>query len=441
MSFSRYPAYKDSGVEWLGEIPEHWAVAGLGLRYRVDLGKMLDAKQIKGEHLAPYLRNSDVQWGYIRTTDLPEMDFDAGDRVRFGLIPGDLLVCEGGEVGRCAVWEGQIGECYYQKALHRVRPKQPEIDTSAFLFWVLHAAAASGIFEAGESKATIAHLPADAFRKYRFPFPPLVEQREVTAFLDRDIARIDALVGEQERLTELLKEKRQAVISHAVTKGLDPNAAMKDSGVEWLGEVPAHWGVGRMGYYGTVENGSTPSKDNLDYWTDGTIPWVASGEVNQVRVCEPTAFITENALAESSLRLIPVGAVLVGLVGQGKTRGMSAIMALSGAINQNLAAVVCGPRLVSPYLHHSLGCAYEYIREYGRGGQQAALNCEVLRGVLVAVPPREEQDAIVREVDKAAERFDALIDEARRAIELLQERRAALITAAVTGQIDVRGLA
>jgi type I restriction enzyme S subunit len=120
---------------------------------------------------------------------------------------------------------------------------------------------------------------------------------------------------------------------------------------------------------------------------------------------------------------------------------MSAIMALSGAINQNLAAVVCGPRLVSPYLHHSLGCAYEYIREYGRGGQQAALNCEVLRGVLVAVPPREEQDAIVREVDKAAERFDALIDEARRAIELLQERRAALITAAVTGQIDVRGLA
>jgi type I restriction enzyme, S subunit len=255
VSFPRYAKYKPSGVEWLGEVPEHWQVIGLGMRYTVELGKMLDSKRVTGAFLRPYLRNTDVQWGVIRVDDLPTMDFEPEEVERFLLRYGDLLVCEGGEVGRCAIWrDEQPGACY-QKALHRVRPLQPSLDVPEFLYWCLCAAAGAGTFTADESKATIAHLPAESFRKYRFPFPSTAEQRAIAAFLDRETARIDALVAEQERLIELLREKRQAVISHAVTKGLDPSVPMKDSGVEWSGAVPAHWEVIGLGMRYSVELG------------------------------------------------------------------------------------------------------------------------------------------------------------------------------------------
>jgi type I restriction enzyme, S subunit len=118
--------------------------------------------------------------------------------------------------------------------------------------------------------------------------------------------------------------------------GLDPSVPMKDSGVEWLGEVPESWVVGRLGYYGTVNNGTTPSMANRDYWLDGNVPWLSSGEVNQGEVIIPSKFITIKALAECSLRLLPEGAVIVGMIGQGKTRGMSAILRITSTINQNL---------------------------------------------------------------------------------------------------------
>jgi type I restriction enzyme, S subunit len=246
MSFPRYPEYKASGLEWLGEVPSHWKVSALGYRYDVSLGKMLDEKRVTAEHLKPYLRNVDVQWGGINTVDLPMMSFHPEESPRYSLQYGDLLVCEGGEVGRAAIWRGGLRECFYQKAVHRLRTRSPSADYATFLFYVLHSAVAQGAFEALGGKATIAHLPAETFRRQRFPFPPLAEQSTIAAFLDQETAKIDALVAEQERLINLLKEKRQAVISHAVTKGLNPDAPMKDSGIGWLGEMPEHWEVKRL---------------------------------------------------------------------------------------------------------------------------------------------------------------------------------------------------
>ena len=131
MSFPRYERYKDSGVEWLGEVPEHWTVCALNYRYEVALGKMLDEKRITGNHLAPYLRNVDVQWGKINTTDLPQMDFSGADLERYSLRSGDLVVCEGGEVGRAAVWNAELKECFYQKAIHRLRPPAARQESSS----------------------------------------------------------------------------------------------------------------------------------------------------------------------------------------------------------------------------------------------------------------------------------------------------------------------
>lgn len=212
---------KDSAIEWLGEVPEHWAIAALSYRYDVALGKMLDEKKITGNHLAPYLRNADVQWGKINIADLPEMDFLAEDIQRFSLRKGDLLVCEGGEVGRAAIWNQELEECFYQKALHRLRPKSPSDENPAFLFYHLFNAAFSGRFSGSEGKSTIAHLTAEALRRYQFCFPPFGEQSAIAAFLDQETTKLDALTAEAQRATELLKERRAALISAAVTGKID----------------------------------------------------------------------------------------------------------------------------------------------------------------------------------------------------------------------------
>ena len=211
---------KDSGVEWLGEIPAHWEVAPVYARYEVALGKMLDSKRLTGQFLGPYLRNVDVQWDAVNTEGLPEMDFAPYERDRYLLRPGDLLVCEGGEVGRTAMWRGELDPCFYQKAIHRVRPRS-EGESPRFLYYLMYMMAKRGVFVAGSNPNTIDHLTAVQLRHYRMPFAPLGEQRAIAAFLDRETAKIDALVAKVREAIERLKEYRTALISAAVTGKID----------------------------------------------------------------------------------------------------------------------------------------------------------------------------------------------------------------------------
>jgi type I restriction enzyme, S subunit len=213
---------KDSGVAWLGEVPAHWGVAPLASRYSVQLGKMLDSTKITGEHLRPYLRVFDVQWGSINIDELPMMDFDEDARTKFRLMPGDILVNEGGSYpGRSAIWTGEIDECYYQKALHRIRPLCKEHDTTYFLYYLMSWAANQGVFIAGGNETTIEHLPAERLRRYRFAFPPIAEQKSIATFLDAETNRMDTLTAEATRGITLLKERRSALISAAVTGKID----------------------------------------------------------------------------------------------------------------------------------------------------------------------------------------------------------------------------
>jgi len=211
---------KDSGVEWLGEIPAHWQVAPVYTRYEVALGKMLDSKRVTGEFPGRYLRNIDVQWDAVNVDGLPEMDFALWERDRYLLQVGDLLVCEGGEIGRTAIWEGQLKECFYQKAIHRLRPRS-ELDTPRLFYYLMYALAKLGVFTAGGNPNTIDHLTAVQLRHYRMPFPSRTEQHEIVTLLDREAARIDALVSKVLKALERLKEYRTALISAAVTGKID----------------------------------------------------------------------------------------------------------------------------------------------------------------------------------------------------------------------------
>jgi type I restriction enzyme, S subunit len=171
---------KPSGIEWLGEIPSHWEITLLRLRYDQCLGKMVDAKQFAGEHATPYLRNVNVQWDRVNTDDLPLIDIAPHERKRFTVKPGDLLVCEGGDIGRCAFWDGRISICGFQKALHRLRPIDPERDHPRFLYYCMFNASKLGVFLADGSENTIAHLTGVKLRAHRFAFPPIDEQQAIT---------------------------------------------------------------------------------------------------------------------------------------------------------------------------------------------------------------------------------------------------------------------
>ncbi len=420
MSFPRYPHYKPSGVEWLGDVPEHWEVRRLKFLCDIQTGDKDTEDAIEDGPYPFFVRSQTVERLDTYTHDC-EAILTAGD---------------GAGVGK--VFHHYNGKFDFHQRVYMLNAFNGI--SGRFLFHYLKENFYKVALEGG-AKSTVDSLRRPLFTNFPVVIPSLEAQNAIVKYVEQETAKIDALVAEQQRLIELLKEKRQAVISHAVTKGLDPTVPMKPSGIEWLGDIPAHWLVTRLGYYARVENGTTPSRDNEAYWLDGNIPWLSSGEVNQYRVVEANEFITEKALCECSLRLLPKGTIIVGMIGQGKTRGTSALLEIEACINQNLAAIVPSNFLRSDYLLYIFHSMYDYLREFGRGGNQAALNCEILSALRVVIPPENEQDQISRYLGRQLLAFDTLTAEAERAIELLQERRTALISAAVTGQIDVRQLA
>ena len=273
------------------------------------------------------------------------------------------------------------------------------------------------------------------------PCPPLLEQSAIAAFLDRETGKIDALVAEQERLIALLKEKRQAVISHAVTKGLNPNAPMKDSGVAWLWEVPAHWEVSKLSRLAKIGNGSTPNRDKSTYWLNGEYPWLNSSHVNRETISDSTEYVTQVALRECHLPVVVPPAILIGITGQGRTRGMASPLTFEATINQHVAYLKPrGSELLANYVLNVLRHLYDYLRAESDGGgaTKGAITCEQLSTLQVPLPAPEEQKAITSHIEVELNKLGTLGVEATRAITLLRERRAALISAAVTGKIDVR---
>ncbi len=289
--------------------------------------------------------------------------------------------------------------------------------------------------------STIENVNADKYANGHLPVPPIPEQRAIVRYLDHVDRRIRRYVGAKRKLIALLEEEKQAVINQAVTRGLDPNVPLKPSGVEWLGDVPEHWEVRRIGHFSKVGNGSTPSRGNAAYWTDGIHPWLNSSSVNQAAITEADQFVTDLALRECHLPRLHPGSILVGITGQGKTRGMSAVLSIDATINQHMAFITPKTAWVSPdYLQMCLTAAYSELRAISgsSGSTKAALTCEDIKRFTVVLPPRDEQKRLLAEVGRKTAHVDAAIDRARLQIELIEEYRTRLIADVVTGKLDVR---
>lgn len=214
----------ERSLSWLGDIPENWMVASVSSQFSVQLGKMLNQERAQGGRLRPYLRVANIQWDEIDVEDLAYMDFPVEERQRYEVLPGDLLICEGGSYpGRAAIWDGRIDEIYYQKSLHRARSRGRSL--VRWLYYCLRIARAMGVFEAEGNTATMTHLTGEQIAARRFPFPEPKVQEERVRYLDRVIAEERRLLSAINRQIELLKERRRSLITAAVTGQIDVTTA------------------------------------------------------------------------------------------------------------------------------------------------------------------------------------------------------------------------
>ncbi|ESS73586.1 type I site-specific deoxyribonuclease HsdS [Methyloglobulus morosus KoM1] len=423
MSFPRYPSYKDSGVEWLGEVPEHWELK----RLKRNLRLLTEKTDRRGSPVA--LENIESWSGrFIQTETTFEGEGIAFERrdILFGKLRPYLAKAYLAESAGEAIGD-----------FHVMRPTKGT--DSRFSQYQMLNREFIAIVDSSTFGAKMPRVSWDFLSNIVLTTPPISEQQTIAAFLDRETAKIDALIAEQQRLIELLKEKRQAVISHAVTKGLNPNAPMKDSGIEWLGEVPEHWGYGALSYLSKIDTGSTPDRGKPEYW-NGDIPWLKTGEVNYGLITSAEEYITETGLNNSSARLANEGTLLMAMYGQGVTRGRVAILGIKAAYNQACAAIFLNERLNNEYTQYFFIMAYDFIRDTGNETSQMNLSSGIISKIKVLLPPIREQLEIVGYLKKQTTNLDFLQTEAKTAITLLQERRTALISAAVTGKIDVRSL-
>lgn len=436
---NRYEAYKNSGVEWIGEIPAGWETTVFSRACSASLGKML-TKEPKTDvsFAAPYLKAANLQEDGFALGNLQNMYFEPDEAEQYRLDKGDLLVVEGGSVGLAHVWDGSIDNCYIQNALHRVRPR--EGFSVQYLKYCFDIARNSGYIDLVCNKATIAHFTKEKLLATPLVVPSLAEQQAIADFLDVKTSEIDGLVADCEREVELLQEYRKAVISEAVTKGLDPNAPMKDSGVEWIGEIPAGWSAVRVDKVALRKSGHTPDKTNPDYW-NGDIVWVSLADSPKLRngryISNSSSMTTSAGIAGSSAEILPKGAVLLS---RDASVGLTAIAGVDLAVSQHFMAYICGVKLNNEFLRFAFLAMHRELEKLSMGSTIPTIGLPLIRKLSIPLPPREVQGEIVAYLDAKTAEIDSLIDAKRQLVEKLREYRKSLISEAVTGKFKVPGV-
>ena len=442
MSFPRYPSYRASGAEWLGDVPAHWAVRPLKHVATLASGGTPDkARSDYWNGNVPWASSKDLKVSRLADTEdhITQLAIDEGAA---NLIPAGriLVVVRGMILAHSFPVATTLTPMAINQDFKAVRPGDG-IDVS-YLAWLLRGAAGETATRVEEAAHGTKVLRLDRWTSMALPVPPVEEQRALSAFLDRETAMIDALVADQERLIELLKEKRQAVVSHAVTEGLNPDAPMKPSAIEWLGAMPAHWTLGRIRSVSSfVTSGPRGWSERI---SDGGALFIQSGDLNDDLEVNFTAAkrVAVEIGAETARTQLHRGDVLVCITGA-KTGNVAVCHSDSEAayVNQHLCLVRPSrrvlPRFLGMTLKSQVGQTHFELDQYGL---KQGLSLENVKDCPVPLPPLPEQEAVVRHIDAQAQITGVLLKSAGRAIALLQQRRTGVVSAAVTGQIDVRGI-
>jgi len=413
MKHSAYPKYKKSGVEWLGDVPEHWDVKQ-ARRCLLEHKQGYYSTDVYVDDGFKLLRITDLDGnGFVKTDDCPSVEIK-DDAVPFLLRDSDFVFARTGGAGSFGLVRNLKEKTVFASYLIRFRfNKKTYVDFLRYNF--LSKQFVHGIIHGGVNQNVHAEDIKDQF----IPLPPLPEQQAIAEFLDCQTGRIDLLIGKKQKLIELLKEKRTALISRAVTKGLNPKAKMKPSGVEWLGNVPEHWIIKKLRYICNVQTGD---KDTVDAVDDGAFPFfVRSQTVERIDsfTCDCEAVLTAG-----------------DGVGVGK---VFHYVNSKFDFHQRVYMFNNFKKIIGTFFFY-------YFREnfwkvaFDGGAKSTvdSLRRPMITNFIMVVPPLDEQQAIVDFLDRETNQIDALITKVETAIEKLKEYRTALISAAVTGKIDVR---
>ncbi len=435
MSFPHYEKYKDSGVEWLDVVPEGWTLGKFRHNFNESPEKIDDV--VVGEMLSV----SGYRGIEVKEYDDENRRRSDEDLVGYRIVrPGQLVVN--------TMWLNYAGL--------GVSDHEGHVSPAYRSYWItgnlykryVHHLMRSDLYVKGYTKFLTGIRPnslqmsRDDLMEFPVLLPPLPEQHTIATFLDHETAKIDALVSEQEKLIQLLKEKRQAVISHAVTKGLDPNAKMKDSGVEWLGEVPEGWEVMPLGDLALmVKTGPFGSQLHSEDYIDDATPVINPANIREGRLIPDwSCTVTEDVVVRLLNYTLKVGDIIFGRRGEmGRCALVSSTeegwLCGTGCLNVRLSKLA-DPKFISIFLRTA--SVREWLQLESVGSTMDNLNTQILSRIKVPLPPLTEQRTIASFLDRETTKIDTLTEEAQKAIELMKERRTALISATVTGKIDVR---
>ncbi len=423
---------KDSGVEWMGQIPAHWQVrsfryCGVIPNGQVDprLPQFRDKTLVAPNHIESGTgRLLGTETADEQGAESGKYAFESGNVLYSKIRPELAKVCLIDFPGLCSA------DMY---------PIAPRNDVSAgFLAYQMICSGFTESVVLASARVAMPKVNRDELGGIPLVVPPLTEQQAIAAFLDRKTAEIDSLVAKKQRLIERLQEKRQALISHAVTKGLDPNAAMKDSGIEWLGKIPQHWNICRLGYMSNIVRGASPrpAGDPL-YFNGNAAPWITVAEVTK----DSSKYLTKTstcltAEGQALSRLLKSGTFI--LTNSGATLGVPKIIQIDGCINDGSVAFLSIRKSVShDYLYYYLSSLTQMLRERASGQGQPNLNTDIVKAIPFPFGPLDEQRRIVAFVEAESFRITNIVDVLHRQIAKLQEYRQTLISAAVTGKIDM----
>lgn len=413
--YKSYPEYKDSGIEWLGEIPSGWSTIPVGRLYHRNKRTGFSEKEL----LSVYR-----DYGVIPKSSRD----DNNNKPSEDLSPYQLVKPDDLVMNKMKAWQGSIAISEYEGIVspayfvYEPERKMYEVALPRYVHYLLrnpmyitqYMSRSKGI------RVNQWDLDPDEFQKIELLLPSKPEQSKIFEFLDYETAKIDTLIEKQQRLIELLTEKRQAVISHAVTKGLNPDVPMKDSGVEWLGEVPEHWDVSSLRWFIDIASGKGLSSEELNKEKSESHPIPAVGG-NGVM-----GFTNKVNTKDKALAIGRVGALC----------GNVHLIDYNAWITDNALKISRWRGFSQEYLAKLLEAAN--LNELASKTAQPLITGEQVKSLIIVIPPLSEQKEIASFIDKMHVQFNLLTQKAQQAIQLMQERRTALISAAVTGKIDVR---
>lgn len=425
----KYESYKDSGVEWIGEVPIHWKVVPLKFTGTFGNGLTYSPNDIVEDGVL-VLRSSNIQNS--------ELSFD--DNVYVSHVPqnllvnkGDIIICSrngsAALVGKCAFIKEDINATFGAFMMRYI----PKIE-NRYGFYLFQTAI--GRYKGYFATTTINQLTKSTIGEMKVPVADINEQDTIATYLDKKCSEIDKVISTQQKRITLLQELKQSVITHAVTKGLNPNVEMKDSGVEWIGEVPKHWEIMKtsLAFLG-IGSGTTPSTSKPEYYDDDGRYWLQTGDLNDGIIVETNKKVTELAVEACNLKFYPVDSVVIAMYGA--TIGKVGMLGIETATNQACCVLPKTKRMDAKYAFYEYIACKPALLVSAIGGGQPNISQDTIKKQKIAVPPLSEQHSIASYLDKKCASIDSSISKAQHQVDLLQEYKQSLITEVVTGKRKV----